>query len=189
MKNRSLALITLLLIPFFCNAQNPMFKGWGKSKEVVLNSISKIPEVKIYNKPTGLYLLASYKKSNFSYTFNKSSLYEVVMEKSFTSKKSADQSFDNCLAYFGTIRAQLVAKSDEEKDLSEYVFASQGKVYWLSLKTHSRKNSKISLIQRDLTETPLELWSELEHKVASEIGVRDASLALPIANAMDVVQD
>lgn len=183
MKYRSLAFFTLVLTPFFVLAQNPMFNGWGMSKTVVSNNISKITSAELHTEKSNPNVLASFKNANFSYTFNRTSLYEISMEKTFYGKKAANQSYDNCLAYFSTVRAQVVAHTETDKELEEYVFAVQGRVYWLSIRRFGKKMSQISLIGRDLTRTPLEMWSELEHKVAQNIGLGEKAQNIPLANA------
>lgn len=189
MNNRSLTIIILALTPFFSFAQNPMFCGWGLSKSTALNTLSEITGAVFSQKIQSSNILATYKEASFSYTFNRSSLYEISMEKTFSEKKPANQSFDNCLAYFSAVRAELVSKRVLGKELCEFVFASQGKVYWLVIKRYGKRMSQIRLICRDLTQTPLGLWSDVEYKVAREIGLGRQEVCTSIVKVLPKVEN
>ncbi len=183
MINKYLLILFAILFASSMKGQNPMFFSFGQSSHGIFRQVEEVKGAKTKSLKAGS-IEASWRKANFDYEFHRDRLFDVRMERYFDKRREAKKSFQDCLAYFDHIQAKEVSEVEAGREVKEYIFTWEARVYWLVYRSLPGGRASICLQSRHLAYTPLDLWTEAEHKISKEYGLHTPGRSnLPFSKA------
>jgi len=169
MINKYLLILLVILSANSLKGQNPMFFPFGQSSISISRQVEEVKGAKTKSLKSGS-IEASWRKANFDYEFHRDRLFDVRMERYFDKRREAKKSIQDCLAYFDHIKAKEVSEVEVGREVKEYIFTWEARVYRLVYRSLPGGRASISLQSRHLAYTPLDLWTEVEYKISKEHG-------------------